>query len=50
MKLAAALGHISSTIGKLPNSVGLVQWLEKRGEIAVVPGGTADIWRGTWNN
>ena len=42
----AALGDISSDTGLLPNSVGLLQGLEKRGEIAVASGGTTDIWRG----
>jgi hypothetical protein len=49
-KSVAALGDISSEILLLPNSVGLLQGLEKRGEIAVASGGTTDIWRGAWNN
>ena len=49
-KLVAALGKISSDTGLLPNSVGSLQGLEKRGEIAVATGGTTDIWRGTLNN
>ena len=49
-KFVAALGGISSDIGLLPNSVGLLQGLEKRGEIAVASGGTTDTWRGSLNN
>jgi serine/threonine protein kinase len=45
----ATLGDISSDILRLPNSVGSLQGLEKRGQIAVASGGTTDIWRGTWN-
>ena len=45
-RLVAALGEISSDTGLLPNSVGLLRGLEKRGEIAVASGGTTDIWRG----
>jgi len=48
--LVAALGEISSDTGLLPNSVGTLQGLEKRGEIAVASGGTTDIWRGTLND
>jgi len=48
--LAATLGDISSAIGQLPNSIGLLQGLEKREKFAVAPGGTTDIWQGTWNN
>jgi serine/threonine protein kinase len=48
-KLVAALGDISSDTLRLPNSVGSLQGLKKRGEIAVASGGTTDIWRGTWN-
>ena len=49
-KLVAALGEISSDTGLLPNSVGLLRGLEKRGEIAVASGGTTDIWRGILND
>ena len=49
-KLVAALGKISSATGLLPNSVGSLQGLEKRGEIAVATGGTTDVWRGTLDN
>ena len=44
------LGDISSDILRLPSSVGSLQGLKKRGEIAVASGGTTDIWRGTWNS
>jgi len=44
------LGNISSDILQLPNSIGSLQGLEKRGDIAVASGGTTDIWRGGWNN
>jgi hypothetical protein len=46
-KFVAALGEISSDTGLLPNSVGSLQGLEKREEIAVATGGTTDIWIGT---
>jgi hypothetical protein len=49
-KFVAALGDISSDTGLLPNSVGLLRGLEKRGEIAVASGGTTDIWRGFLND
>ena len=49
-KLVAALGEISSDTGLLPNSLGSLQGLEKRGEIAVASGGATDIWRGILNN
>ena len=46
-KLVATLGEISSETGLLPNSVGSLQGLENREEIAVATGGTTDIWSGT---
>ena len=49
-KLIAALGEISSDTGLLPNSIGLLRGLEKRGEIPVASGGTTDIWKGTLND
>jgi len=49
-KLVAALGEISSDTGLLPNSIGLLRGLEKRGDIAVASGGTTDIWRGSLND
>jgi len=49
-KLATALGEISSGIGQLPNSIGLLRGLEKRGGVAVASGETTDIWQGSWNN
>ena len=49
-KLVATLGEISSDTGLLPKSVGSLQGLEKRGEIAVATGGTTDIWKGSLNN
>ena len=45
-----ALGDISSDVLRLPNSIGSLQGLEKRGNIAVASGGTTDVWRGGWNN
>ena len=39
-----------AALGEISNSVGSLQGLEKRGEIAVASGGTTDIWRGTLNN
>ena len=35
---------------QLPNSVGSLQGLEKRGKTAVGSGGTTDIWQGAWNH
>jgi serine/threonine protein kinase len=49
-KLVASLGEISSETGLLPTSVGSLQGLQKRGEIAVASGGTTDIWRGALND
>jgi hypothetical protein len=49
-KLVATLREISSEIGLLPTSVGSLQGLQKRGEIAVASGGTTDIWRGALND
>jgi len=49
-KFVIALGDISSDILRLPNSIGSLQGLEKRGETAIASGGTTDIWRGTWND
>jgi len=49
-RFVATLGDIYSNILQLPNSIGSLQRLEKRGEIAVASGGTTDIWRGVWNN
>ena len=43
----AALGDISSDTGLLPDSVGSLHGLGKHEEMAVVTGGTTDIWRGT---
>jgi len=49
-KLATTLGDISSDVLRLPNSIGSLQGLEKRGNIPLASGGTTDIWRGGWNN
>ena len=49
-KFVSTLGDISSDILLLPNSIGALQGLKRRGEIAVASGGTTDIWRGTWNS
>ncbi|KAF9650537.1 hypothetical protein BDM02DRAFT_3259721 [Thelephora ganbajun] len=49
-KFVAVLGDISSDILLLPTSTGLLQGLEKRGEVAVASEGGADLWPGTWND
>ena len=48
-KFMATLGIISSDILLLPKSTGSLQGLKRRGEIAIVSGGTTDIWQGTWD-
>lgn len=42
--------EIPSDTGLVPKSAGLLQCLEKRGEIAVTAGETTNIWTGTLNN
>jgi hypothetical protein len=43
------LGNVCSATERLPTSAVLSTALEKRGNIAVVSGGSTDIWRGEYH-